>query len=277
MICPSIHPAQTLLLATTLWLNKHALLQGILVVPGLRQHHPIPSGPLRRMSLAFCDLGPLLPAPHDPDSPTTAPPHPSSLSIPLPSDILMPYLLSLSWEHPKSCPHRPLPPLLPSTPLPVKPLYTKLSLPEATSRHHRHSAFALLAMSPLRPSTPPTHLLYKALKMAWKLPCNNTLKTSYWLLSSNCIPGGHIPHPHWTCPCSPSQHPSCSRLHSFWESSAATSICNTLESALSVPALSKPCSKNRKQITQNTPTTTRFSFMGLQPMAHGPPHSFHQP
>ena len=237
IICPYIHPAQTLLLATTLHQHRHALLQGILVVPGLRQHHPIPPGPLRCIFLALCDLGPLLPAPSNPESPTTHPPHPCSLSTPLPSDILMPYLQSLSWVNPKSRPHRPLPPLLPSTPLPVKSLYAKLSIPEAELRHKHHSAFALLAMSPLRPSTPPTADLSKALKKAWKLPCNNNLKTAFWLLTSNCIPGGRIPHPQWSCPCSPATSPSCSRLHSFWECWVAMSIRSTLESALSLSAL----------------------------------------
>ena len=104
-------------------------------------------------------------------------------------------------------------------------------------RHKHHSAFALLTMSPLRPSTPPTADLSKALKKAWKLPCNNNLKTSFWLLTSNCIPGGRIPHPQWSCPCSPATSPSCSRLHSFWECWVAMSIRSTLEFALSLSAL----------------------------------------
>ncbi len=130
----------------------------------------------------------------------------------------------------------PLPPLLPSTPLPVKSLYAKLSIPEADLRHNHHSAFALLAMSPLRPSPPLTADLSKALKKAWKVPCNNNLKTAFWLLTSNCIPGGRIPHPHWSCPCSPATSPSCRRLHSFWECWVAMSIRSTLESALSLQA-----------------------------------------
>jgi hypothetical protein len=90
---------------------------------------------------------------------------------------------------------------------------------------------------PPLPNPPQTHLLYKALKRAWKLACNDTLKTAFWLLSSDCIPGVHIPHPYWVCPCSSSQCPSCSRLHSLWDCSITTSICPTLESALSLPAL----------------------------------------
>jgi hypothetical protein len=127
------------------------------------------------------------------------PPHPCSLSTPLPFDILMPYLQSLSWVNPKSRPHRPLPPFFPSTPLPVKSLKAKLSIPAAKLRHnhhYHHSAFALLAISPFAHPLPRQLFFLRLSKklgnshVAW--PCNNNLKTAFWLLTSNCIPGRRI-------------------------------------------------------------------------------------
>jgi len=209
--CPDLHPAHTLLLATIA--PKDPLLQGILSIPGLLQLHPIPPGPLRRMILALRAMGPLTP------------------TLTLHTDISS--LPSLSWPHPSSTPSRPLPPLHPVSPIPVRLLYDCLSIPDSRSRKRVHDAFHRLASvetAPSSSSTPPT--LPRALRRAWRHPCPNSLKLTYWLLTSNSIPGGSIPPPHWRCPCSPQPPTSPSRLHSFWECPVALAVRETISTAI---------------------------------------------
>ena len=205
--CPHLHPAHTLLLATIT--PKDPLLQGILSIPGLLQLHPIPPGPLRRMIIALKALGPLTP----------------TLSLHTDASSLS----SFSWPHPSTTPSRHLPPLHPVSTISVRLLYDRLSIPDSHSRKRVHDAFQRIAFmdtASYGSSPPPT--LHRALRKAWHHPCPNSIKLTYWLLTSNSIPGGSIPPPHWRCPCSPQPPTSSSRLHSFWECPVAIAVRQTI-------------------------------------------------
>jgi hypothetical protein len=108
-----------------------------------------------------------------------------------------------------------------------------LSIPDSHSRKHVHDAFQRIAFTDTAPygsSPPPT--IHRVLRKAWHHLCPNSIKLTYWLLTSNSIPGGSIPPPHWRCPCSPQPLTSPSRIHSFWECPVAIAVRETISSGI---------------------------------------------
>jgi hypothetical protein len=104
----------------------------------------------------------------------------------------------------------------------------------AEERSALYAHFLSLALAVPQRSLPADGLqaLRAVVKAAWKLPCANALKETYWRLTMNAIPGARI-RP-WSCPCSCTalQSAAAPRRHTFWECSVAQAVRAQLTLAL---------------------------------------------
>jgi hypothetical protein len=242
--CPSLHPAQTLLLATEASLA--AVADGVVAVPGVLQPHRIPPGALRRMAVALRSLGPLVVAP------PVASPSTVSARVPVtvrgiltaPTSPHLPSLLSsLAWRVPDLTPHAPilgaaLPSpdvfLHPTSAPAVRTFYPALTLPSTTARLTAHTRFVQHAhhMRSVASATPHVADLRAAMARVWRIRCDNRLKEPFWRLAVDAIPGSRF-RP-WVCPggCSAGHVAPAGRQHTFWDCPVAVAVRAQLELGL---------------------------------------------
>ena len=214
---PTLHPAHAILLFTTS--SFTAARAGVLGIPGIRQDHPLPAGPLTRLASALSALGPFE---HLATSDL-----PTALNTAAPSPILH----ELQWARPASpgVPSMLAHPVADSLP-PVSTL-TRLQCHQmATARAARHAAFVQEAAHGSSTVTSTLLATFPAsLRHAWRLPCDNAVKETFWRLAINAVPGFNI-RP-WLCPCASTPFPS-PRVHAFWECPVAVQVRAQLASGI---------------------------------------------
>ena len=101
--------------------------------------------------------------------------------------------------------------------------------PVTTTRAAIHAAYVQAASGATRSALPALALRFTAaLAKAWRLPCDNQVKETFWRLAINAIPGFNI-RP-WRCPCSPAHHDD-PRAHAFWDCPMAAAVRTQLQAA----------------------------------------------
>ena len=220
--CPSLHPAQTLLLATLA--SSADAAQGVLGLPALHQPYRFPPGIITFMAEALQALGPF------PSASASRAVLTDSLAD---TADLAPRIRQLAW--PQSAAHSapPLPPVHPAAaPVAVRTytaLLTRNTVQARTALHQRYVRTAT-ACSP-RVVQATTRQFQQRLAATWRLPCDNRLKETVWRLAINCIPGSRV-RP-WTCPCSASvQQQHAGSQHSFWSCPVAVAVRDQLQACL---------------------------------------------
>ena len=220
--CPSLHPAQTLLLATLA--PAHAVARGDLCAPA--PHHqplPLPPGPLTRMAVALHALGPLHAPPQHP---------PAAATIGAVGLLLPAALLHLHWPphaaHPHGAPVHPA-----HGHASVRALTTLLAGDAHGSLAVRHQQFVQLATSANVPSAPApaaTASFHRAMACAWRVRCGNQLKEAMWRLAAGAVPGSRVQP--WVCPCGGAHEDDAPRMHTFWLCPVAVAVRQQLCAAL---------------------------------------------
>jgi hypothetical protein len=213
-VCPTLHPAQTLLCATLS--SSESVCRGVLSIPSLPQPIRIPPGVLTHMAVALQALGPLVLAPNTPVAPL--------MHAILTTPGLSQAVPSLGWRQPPSASNVPGAFLSPVTAcLPVRALTEALTHDVARQRAVAHTSYVRAAhrMTPNANVQQHSHAFHLALASAWRSPCDNRHKEVLWRLAVNGIPGFCV-HP-WLCPCSLHTHVhGAPRQHAFWDCPIAT-------------------------------------------------------
>jgi hypothetical protein len=220
--CPSLHPAQTLLLATRS--SAADVRQGVLGIPGLPQPRRIAPGALTRMACALQALGPLTSA--------SASTPEALLTQPYPLDAPPPGLSVLHWPQPTTDPSRPPQCVRPTTPVPVRTFTAMLSRSNALDLRVSHAAYVRQAVGATSPAAEAAFCA--SLSRAWRTPCCNVVKEVLWLVAIDRLPGARF-RP-WRCPCQEGDHQGpAGRQHTLWTCPVAQSVCAQISAALQHP------------------------------------------
>ena len=224
--CPTLHPAQFLLSATTATASDVA--RGIFLPPSaaVPQLSAVPASCLTNMALALNALGPLYAAPISP--------HP--LHQPhLPAADVQALLAPASWSvhsAPSVAAHASVPPTSLTTP--VRTFTTMLTHSLRLQRTELHNRFLHQALG--RPSNArDASALLATFQSVHQSISSGHLKSVYFRLAANAIPGAAI-RP-WTCPCATQPLPNAhqqARQHSFWDCPIATAIRHDIATALHI-------------------------------------------
>ena len=217
--CPSLHPAQTLLLATQS--TAVDVRQGVLGVPGLQQPLRIAPGALTRMACALQAMGPLA-------STSTSPPA-ALLTLPPPPASPPPDLSVLHWPLPGVGASRQPRCLHPTTPVPVRAYTAVLSSSNQRDLRDSHAAYVRLAVGATSPAAEAAFCT--GLSRAWRAPCCNRVKEVLWLAAVDHLPGARCQP--WRCPCQEEGHHG--RQHALWTCPVARSVCTQVSTALQHP------------------------------------------
>jgi len=243
--CPTLHPAQTLLLCTCA-ASPAAIASGVLLptIPGLSarpepstlwQPVALPPGPLLAMAVALHALGPLVttgPVPlADLLLPAAACPaaRPDGAVIPVQPDTAA--LARLHWPAHTEHSHPVLPASATNT---VAGITTYSTHSTALHRRRLHQEFVALAHHPApRPPNPAAanHAFRATLRALWQHPVDNRVKATLWRAAVALIPGATVPT--WTCPCSLHAPPATTRrLHALWDCPVAQAVRDQISAAL---------------------------------------------
>jgi hypothetical protein len=240
-ICPSLHPVQTLLLASFAT-QAHIHAGRLTGLP--TQAFLIPTGPLRNMAIALQRLGHLR---FHPDFQTSATMTPQELlSVPSPTpQSLFHRIRGLVWQNQL---RHPLPQALgPVGNLTVKGV-TEMQLGSTlTHRHlaiHAYTQQAFASTPTIPPIMQDVHeqTFVKSLKTIWKIPWDNTNKEILWRLIVNGVQGagGHNICHRTPCCCTFALTPAqlqahdgaAHRQHCFWDCPVAQAVLQELRRGL---------------------------------------------
>lgn len=243
LVCPTLHPVQTLLAASCS--SQRDLTEGKLTAVSV-QAIAIPPGPLQRMAAALCSMGPVT---HQAQSP------PPGLARPDPSAVtcwlrqpeanthnLVSVLTGLGWPcNSQSMPapqhnaqqhqqHSAILPAVNVVPVRVGTAYLTRSVQVQRSACHQEYALQALGITGVgRRGQHHEHLVTQALATVWRLPWEGKHKEILWRLAVNGVAGagGHGIQFTSACPCghqpsgaSATEH----RLHAFWDCPVAQEI-----------------------------------------------------
>lgn len=216
---PTLHPAQTLMAAT---LSSAADIQrGVLEVANVVQRRALPSGPLLRMAVAVHAGGQLISACHGEAQVRTL------LTTPTTNlQSMTTVLRELHWPSAASGD-----PVYPAESVSVQAATDLYTADIRTTRARAHRSFVQLALDQATLTGVNASLasLRSIFSRAWRLPCDNSLKQTLWVLAINGLPGGRVAP--WVCPCSPTSHLS-PRLHTFWDCPVALAVRDQISNAL---------------------------------------------
>ena len=237
-VCPDLHPAQTLLLATAALPEDVAC--GVLGTPGVRQVQRVPPGTLTLMLVALQSLGPLaLPAAMADGGGAAR----RILAERPPAAAAPAELGNLAWCATDPVSARPLPPLLACKPAPVKRITALLTAGVERRRLGLQVAYAAAAHHPAQRGQSflrsEVDTLRKGLHCLWTSPVDKRVLEPLWRMGIDAVPGGRVAS--WVCPCAQPGGAPCPvpRHHSFWDCPVAVAVRSQLEASLAPAPLSR--------------------------------------